>query len=184
MKEIICVLDIESSGLSHKKDCILELGMVSLNTKTGEIKPLFNHTFKEKHLTARHRTSWIFDNSDMTLEDIRESEDIEFYREEIQGIFDKFKDNIVAYNRNFDADFLESRGFDLGEAMGDPMRISTDYFKLPSKNGRGFKWPKVTECFSALFPDEEYEEAHRGYSDSEDEARIIFELIKLGVYKG
>ena len=37
MKEEIAVIDLESTGFSHKKDCILELGMVSLNTKTGEI---------------------------------------------------------------------------------------------------------------------------------------------------
>ena len=188
----ICVIDIETTGFSKEKDCILELGATSLNLDTGERKPLFNATFKEPHFTERlekhyaaekeHHNIWIFDNSDMTVQEIMSSKDIEEYRPQIQAIFDKYQGRITAWNRPFDAGFLEYRGFNLGAQMSDPMRDSTDYFQLQSDKG-GYKWPKVTEAMQLLFPVIQYVEEHRGLSDSDDEALIIGELIKLGVYK-
>lgn len=184
MKDEILVLDIEATDVNVKTALLLELGIVVLNTKTGEIREVFSATFKDPKLTRKHHKAWIFSNSSMTVDEIRESKDVEFYRDEIQAIFTEFSGRITAWNRPYDSTILERYGFDLGEEMGDPMRISTDYFKIPS-NGRGsYKWPKVIEAYPIMTGEENYDEAHRGLQDAKDEARVIFELIKAGVYEG
>lgn len=193
MEKKILVLDIETTGFSHKKDCILELGAVVLDTETGKTRKAFNATFKEKHLSGgskdgkkyNHTKAWIFDNSDMTLDEIRNSEDIEFYREDIQKLLTKYAGRITAWNRDFDAGFLEDRGFDLGETMGCPMKLTTDFFGLKQKNGKTPKWASVPEAAVSLgIVNEDFVEAHRGLEDARLEASIIYMLIKKGEYNG
>ena len=177
----ILVIDIETAGLSPKKGCLVELGMCSLDLSTGKITELFSQVFREKHFQEEHYEEWIFENKYMTLEEVLAADDLEIHRDEIQAIFDGYQNNITAWNRPFDASFLEVRGFVLGKPMRDPMRDSTNYFELPGKYN--YKWPKAQEAWDILFPDEEMVEEHRALSDAVMEAKIIHKLIVLGVYK-
>ena len=179
-KELV-VLDIETTGLSPKTDFILELGIVKLNTETGEITTLFNSVFKHPSLTAKHRKSWIFNNGFMNIEEVRNAKPLALYKEEIQNILSPYKGKITAWNRDFDASFLAAEGFDLGTTIACPMKESTDYFKI--EGPRGFKWPKAQEAWDILFPETHKIEAHRGLDDSIMEAKIIFKLIQVGIYK-
>ena len=180
MQNEILVLDIETTGLSTANDFILELGIVKLNTETGEITELFNKVFKDPNLTAKHRKSWIFENGFMDIEEVRKAKPLNYYTKEIQDIFTPYKGKITAWNRSFDHGFLSSNGFDLGEDVLCPMKASTHFFKI--KGARGFKWPKAQEAWDILFPDTHKIEAHRGLDDSIMEAKIIFELVQMGVY--
>lgn len=192
MEKKILILDIETTGFSHTKDCILELGAVVLDTETGKIRKAFDATFKEKHLSGgskdgkkySHTKAWIFDNSDMTLDEIRNSEDIEFYRKDIQKLLTKYSGRITAWNRDFDAGFLESRGFDLGEKMGCPMKLTKGHFGLYQKNRKTPKWASVEEAVKLLGISDNFVEAHRGLADARIEAECIYRLIKLGEYNG
>lgn len=177
----ILVLDIETTGLSPINDYILELGIVKLNTNTGEITELFDEVFKDPNLTAKHRNSWIFENGFMEIEEIRNAKPLSHYAEAIQEILTPFKGKITAWNRNFDQSFLHANGFDLGEDVQCPMKASTDFFKI--EGPRGYKWPKAQEAWDILFPANRKIEAHRGLDDSIMEAKIIYELIQLGHYK-
>ena len=181
MKNEILVLDIETTGLSPVNDFILELGIVKLNLDTGEITELFDAIFKDPNLTAKHRNSWIFQNGFMDIKEVRDAKPLSSYREEIQEILTPFKGKITAWNRSFDESFLSAKGFDLGSDVICPMKASTHFFKI--KGSRGFKWPKAQEAWDILFPDTPKIEAHRGLDDSIMEAKIIFELVQMGVYK-
>lgn len=179
----ILVLDIETTGFSHTKDCILELGAVTLDVETGKSRKAFHATFKEKHLRAKHQKAWIFNNSNMTLDEIRNSKDIEFYREDIQTLLTKYSGRTTAWNSSFDFDFLESRNFDLGKnKMPCPMKDSTKHFRLTQKNGKTPKWASVTEAVKLLGISDNFTEDHRGLEDARIEAECIYRLIKLGVY--
>ena len=57
---------------------------------------------------------------------------------------------------------------------------TTDYFGI--ENEWGYKWPKAQEAWDILFPDEPFTEEHRGLSDAQMEAKIIFELYQRGAY--
>lgn len=181
MENEILVLDIETTGLSPANDYILELGIVKLNTETGEITALFDEVFKDPNLTAKHRNSWIFQNGFMNIEEIRSAKPLIDYSSKIQNILNPFKGRITAWNRDFDRNFLKENGFDLGPCVPCPMKASTDFFKI--EGSRGYKWPKAQEAWNLLFPSTHKIEAHRGLDDSIMEAKIIYELIQLGEYE-
>ena len=156
MKNKLLVLDIETTGFNHKDDCILELGIVELDLKTGEIKTLFDEQFQELHLRAKHLNAWIFENKFMKHEDVRGKKDIKEHASRIQLILDLYKDRVTAWNRPFDIDFLTSRGFDFGKELDDPMRVSTEFFKIPFKNNykpgfvsadQNYKWASAQEAW-------------------------------------
>lgn len=181
MPKEILVLDIETTGLKPNEDLILELGMVKLNLETGEIASLFDQVFKDPKLNAKHREAWIFQNGFMELDEVRNAQPLAAYAQEIQAIMNGFNGCITAWNRDFDSAFLENAGFNLGPAIGCPMKESVDYFKI---DGRfGYKWPKAQEAWDILFPETPKIEEHRGLDDAKMEAHIIYELYQKEVYK-
>jgi len=175
----ILVADIETTGFNKNSDCILELGLVELDLETGNIVELFDEVFKENHLSAKHRDAWIFENGYMTQEEVREAESLDFYRLQIQEIFNRYN-HMSAWNSDFDTGFLLARGFRINNILPCPMKNSAKWFNLPYPNGQLGKWPNVEEAWSGLFS-EAYTELHRGCDDAIHEAQIMFELYKQGV---
>lgn len=179
----ILIVDIETSGFSYQKDVIFEIGVVELDLSNGNITTLFDSLIREPHLSARHREAWIFSNSDMTAEMVRNAPKIEDVRSEAQRIFDGYE-GMTAFNRNFDFGFLLNRNFKLPKPLPCPMLLSTDIIKLPNKNGYpGFKWPSAQEAWDYYFPNTPYQEKHRGADDATIEAKIIYKMYELGIFK-
>ena len=171
MKKIL-ILDIETTGFLGKGS-IVEIGIVELDLDTGEIKEVFESLVKEKMLTAKHRDAWIFNNSDLTVEAVRNAPGETEVFLQVQAILNKYPLGCTAFNNKFDFDFLKSRGIGIKE-LPCPMILSTDICKLPGHSG--YKWPKVEEAFSHFFPDIEYTEKHRGLNDAKHEAMIVYAL--------
>lgn len=178
----ILITDIETTGFNHKNDGILEIGAVSLNLNTGEIKEVFDSLLREDLLRGRHQEAWIFKNSDLKVEDIRNAPKSEGVFMEFQEILDAYPYGCTAFNNVFDFGFLEDRGLII-KKLPCPMKLSTDICKIPGRNGRGFKCPNVEEAFKLFFPDIQYSEKHRGLDDAKHEAMIVYELYKMGVFK-
>ncbi len=181
----ILVIDIETTGFLQEGGAIVEVGMVSLDLDSGLVEVVFDSVCRESILTAKHREEplgWIFRNSSLTVEEVREARDLREMLPELQGIVDGFLLGATAYNRNFDFQFLENRGLVFGEKLPCPMELSTPICKLPGKF-RDYKWPKVEEAWLHFFPDRPYTELHRGADDARHEAMIVWELYKLGVFK-
>ncbi|MDA3836560.1 MAG: exonuclease domain-containing protein [Nanoarchaeota archaeon] len=176
----IAVVDIETTGFSHDNDCIVEIGIVELCLETGQKNVLYDEIIKEKHLEDYHKRSWIFENSDLSHEDVL-MRGKAFGREKgkIQNILQCYR--VTAYNKKFDFSFLKSRGI-LFDELQCPMIAATSVCCIPNKNGRGHKWPKVPEAHYHFFGDEDYIEKHRALSDAMDEADIVYELYKLGEF--
>ena len=174
----IGIIDIETTGF-FPKGFIVEVGIVSLDTETGEVETVFDSVCREEGMTAKDREAWIFSNSDLTIEAVREAPLLSDLKASIQGAIDGC-DAVTAYNKKFDFTFLQDRGFNIHKEWPCPMLVSTDICKLPSKNGYGgYKWAKVEECWKHFFPDEPYIELHRGCDDALHEAKICYELFKL-----
>lgn len=171
MEEIL-VLDIETTGFLNSGGLIVEIGIVKLNLKTGEIKPVYDQLVKEEGFKESHSDSWIFNNSNLKFDDVMNAKPLE--KEKLQSLFDMLP--VAAYNCAFDYGFLKNRGFKLNE-LPCPMLHLTDIMKLPGKYG-SFKWPKVTEAYKWLFSEDAYIEAHRGFNDAIDEAKIIHFIYK------
>lgn len=181
----ITILDIETTGFLKQGGKIVEIGIVSLCLETGVVKELFNQVMHERPITKEEvSSSWIVNNSSLTIEDIQKSRQLKEYVEEIQNILEGSENGVTAWNSDFDFGFLEDRGFKFLKKLPCPMKQTTNFFKLPKIGGYGgYKWAKVEEAYKILFEDQAYKEAHRGGEDAKDEAKIIFELYKRGAYK-
>ncbi len=179
----ILIIDIETTGFINKGGKIVEIGIVELDTENGNKKVVFDKVTHEKGITRNEvENSWIIKNSDLSVEDVRLSKRLDLLKNEIQGIINNYPAGATAYNRSFDFDFLESRGFKFPKKLPCPMILSTNILKLPGKYG-DFKWPKVEEAYDYFFSNNNYTEKHRGADDAMHEAEIVFELIKRGIFK-
>ncbi len=179
----ILIIDIETTGFINKGGKIVEIGIVELDTENGNRKVVFDKVTHEKGITRNEvENSWIIKNSDLSVEDVRLSKRLDLLKNEIQGIINNYPAGATAYNRSFDFDFLESRGFKFLKKLPCPMILSTNILKLPGKYG-DFKWPKVEEAYDYFFSNNNYTEKHRGADDAMHEAEIVFELIKRGIFK-
>lgn len=179
----ILVIDIETTGFLKEDGAIVEVGIVSLDLNSGEVRTLFDSVCKEGHLSERHRTEpmgWIFRNSTLTVDEVRNAPLLKEMGWEIQLIIDLYPLGATAYNRNFDFDFLENRGFVFPVKLPCPMLLSTSICRLHPKRYGSYKWPKVEEAWKHFFPGVEYVEAHRGADDAFHEAKIVYELYKRG----
>lgn len=182
MNSKILVVDIETTDFLDKGGSIVEIGAVELDLGTGDIKHVFNSLCREKILTAKHREAWIFKNSDLTVEEVRNAPPFEEVAAQFQAIMNQYTLGIAAYNRAFDFSFLQSRGLVLPRHLPCPMIVATDVCKLPGRYGKS-KWPKVEEAWEFLFPTVPYVEKHRGADDAYHEAMIIYELFRRGEYR-
>ncbi len=179
----ILIIDIETTGFINKGGKIVEIGIVELDTENGNRKVVFDKVTHEKGITRNEvENSWIIKNSDLSVEDVRLSKRLDLLKNEIQGIINNYPAGVTAYNRSFDFDFLESRGFKFPKKLPCPMILSTNILKLPGKYG-DFKWPKVEEAYDYFFSNNNYTEKHRGADDAMHEAEIVFELVKRGIFK-
>jgi DNA polymerase III epsilon subunit-like protein len=180
----ILVLDIETTGFLQQGGTIVEVGIVELDLSNGERKIIFDEVCHETGVTKEQvEKSWIIKNSDLTIEAIRTSKNIEKLRPQIQQILNSYELGATAFNNAFDFGFLENRGFNFPKKLPCPMKLSTNVCKIVSKNGYGYKWPTVEEAHLHFFGDVGYVEKHRGADDAFYEAEIVYELYKLGIFK-
>jgi DNA polymerase III epsilon subunit-like protein len=98
-------------------------------------------------------------------------------------------ETVVAHNLDFDlpivtTEFVRCRlETHLAEkqtfcTMKTPQVVS--WCKLPSKSGRGYKWPTLNELHIQLFQ-EEFTDSHNAGADVEACARCYFELRRRGI---
>jgi DNA polymerase-3 subunit epsilon len=181
----ILILDIETTDFLNKGGKIVEVGIVELDLETGNKNILFDKVTHEKGITLDEvKNSWIINNSDLTIDDIRYSKRLDLLKNEIQEIINSYPTGATAYNNKFDFDFLEDRGFYFPKKLACPMILSTDILKIPSPSGYSdYKWPKVEEAYDYFFEGNDYVEKHRGADDAYHEADIVYELYKRGIFK-
>jgi DNA polymerase III epsilon subunit-like protein len=184
VKEIL-IADIETTGFLNQGGSIVEVGIVSLDLDSGQVKTVFDSVCREPILTAKHRNEpfgWIFKNSSLTVEEVKAAPAMEKLFSQIQDILNSYPLGVTAYNKKFDFSFLKDRGFKIRKELPCPMLLATDVCKIPGKRG-GYKWPKVEEAWKHFFPSVPYIEQHRGADDAKHEAAIVYELYKMGVFK-
>jgi DNA polymerase-3 subunit epsilon len=124
---------------------------------------------------VKHKNSWIFNNSSLKLEDVLNAKPLDSYRAEIQGLLDKYP--ITAFNMKFDTGFMSSHNFRFKETKC-LMESSKPYNKNKGKYGEP-KVPSVPEIYAQFFPEENYNEEHRGSDDAYHEGKILLKLVEL-----
>ncbi|MHA1821970.1 MAG: 3'-5' exonuclease [Promethearchaeota archaeon] len=174
----IAIVDLETTGRDPRKDLIVEVGIARLNLKTGAITKLFDSVVKEKGFSRAHCDSWIFYNSDLQCDKVKKAPLLSTFREKLEQIFSQYP--ITAYNRDFDLNFLQKRGFSFPKKLPCPMIIGKDILKIPHRKKNDYKFPSFEEIWAYYFPDMGHLQPHRAYGDAEAEAKIVFEMYKKG----
>lgn len=178
----ILIVDIETTDFLNKGGKIVEIGMVALDLKTGGRTKVMDEVVYEPGIKRQEvEDSWIVKNSSLTVEMVQKGLNLDRIKNMVQALIKAYPLGATAYNNSFDFGFMESRGFVFPKKLDCPMLLSKDILKLPGKYG-DYKWPKVTECMQYFFPEEDYEEEHRGFSDAMDEARIVHELYMRKIF--
>lgn len=179
----ILILDLETTGFLNHNGKIVEIGIVELNLEDGSRKIIYNQVCHEKGITMQEvADSWIVQNSDLNLEQIKYSPVLDSIRPTVQRILNDYPLGATAFNNPFDFGFCEAKGIIFPKKLPCPMLLSTDICQLPSPRG-GFKWPKVQEAYDFFFGKTDYIEKHRGADDAFHEAEIVYELYKRGIFK-
>ena len=177
----IAVIDIETTGLKPSSDLILEIGTVELDLDTGDTRIIFNSYVREPTFGDEHRNSWIFNNSNLSFEEVKKAPLLDEFKKELQEIFNSYP--LTAFNKSFDLEFLRERGFDFPQELPCIMLTSTNICKIPHRNNSpGYKWPKAQEAWDCFFPNTYYNEKHRAADDAIHEAQILFEIYIRGLY--
>jgi len=176
----IAIIDLETTGFLDKGGFIVEVGIASLDTDTGDVSPAFDSVCREEGMTAKDREAWIFTNSTLTVEAVRNAPLFPTIKDEIDRIIHAH-DGATAFNKAFDFNFLRWRDLTVRNEIECPMLLATNVCRLPGFYGK-YKWPKVEEAWKHFFPNEPYTEAHRGLDDAMHEARIVHALWKMGLF--
>jgi len=174
----ILVVDLETTGFISTSDAIVEIGISLVNTKTKKVTLVFDKVVKHnKFKKWKHKGSWIFQNTTLTVEDVENANPLSSYYKEIQALFDTYP--MTAYNKAFDIRFLSANGFKVDDVKC-LMKTATQYSKLKNKRG-GVKTPSVEEIYNQFFmkKGEGYIEEHRAGSDAMDEGKILLHMVDL-----
>lgn len=175
----VVVVDCETTGLDPHYDIILEIGIVELDISTGKTKVLFDSLVKEPMFGEEHKYSWIFENSDLSFDDVMNAPFLDEKIPEIQAIFSR--SSVTAYNKSFDLGFLKSRGIRVPNELPCIMLTATNILKIPFLRGnKEYKWPNCQESFNFFFPALDYIEKHRAADDAIHEAMILYEIFRRG----
>lgn len=179
----ILVIDIETGVIDPKKDpfdidnnSICEIGVVKLNLDTGDIQTIFNRTCQDNHMCSP--SSWVFQNTSLTHDEVTASEHIHDLKDVIQDILNK--NPVTSWSHDFDISLLEhpSRSFIIPVKFWDPKITLKNFLKIPQSLGYGYKWPKVQEAFEYFNPEKRYEQTHRAIQDARMSAEIIFQAVE------
>jgi len=174
----ILVVDLETTGFYQNSDAIVEIGIALVDTVTKKIELVFDNVVKDKKFNAkRHKNSWIFQNTNLKVEDVENANPLDDYFDKIQDLFDTYK--MTAYNKSFDIRFLTAAGFKVND-IKCLMQTAKQYSTYKDKNGKQ-KTPSVEEIYNQFFMSngEVYIEEHRAGADAIDEAKILLHMVDI-----
>jgi len=170
--------------LNPKCDLIVEIGIVELDLEIGVIKVIFDSLVKETGFNEKFRDSWIFENSDLTFEEVENAPALPEISQNLQAIFNKY--HVTAFNKSFDLTFLRARNFEFKNELPCIMLTATNHVKKElywKKDSEEYKYPKVEEAWNFFFPNTNYNETHRAADDAFHEAKILYKMFKLDYYQ-
>lgn len=182
----IAVIDIETTGRTPKTGTIVEIGICLLDLNTHFKSKLFDSTCREANFESLHEgrkleNAWVFQNSSLKIDYVKNGPTWEEIKPKIQKILSKFA--VTAYNKQFDLGFLQARGIKIRKELECPMIQATPILKIPGYYDK-YKWPSVQECWEYFFPNKkDYLEEHRAYDDALHEADIVHALYEIGAWK-
>jgi len=187
----VLVVDTETTGLNgcRSGDLVLDVAVVRADTHTGEVEPVYSQVvgYDVSSWNARMRDSWVFHNSDLTVEEVGEGRPLAAVAREVRGILDH--SIATSYNVAFDfSKFLDWEPWSVRPVMApDPMLcahalVDGDYLFDDGSTS----WPKLSKAYSVLCPGDPGgiggAQRHRANEDAVMAAHVLLALVERGEY--
>ncbi len=170
------IIDIETTGLNHETDSIIEVGAVLVNLSSNRIQKVYHSLCNELPKPVNPKKNLIFQISDINYDEVMQAPHFNQIKDDIQKICNT--NCVTAFNKSFDFRFLKQRGLTIPHETYDPMKLLTRVLGFLNKK-HYLKPPKAQEAWDVLFPNDPHQEAHRALEDAIFEAKILLKIHSI-----
>ena len=188
-KTEVFVADTETTGLTGSpKDKVVDIALCKVTLGEKSVEKIYSSVVGHdtSGWSTELKNSWIFGNSDLTLEEVSgapsEADVIRDITKILKGA------NVTSFNFSYDFDkFLYREPWSLRSII--PFRCimlaSRDVCKLPGLYGE-YKWPKLDEAYKMIVKDDPVGingmQTHRAMSDALMASHVLLRLHDTGHY--
>ncbi len=189
----VYVLDTETTGLhGAPEDVVVDIGICLVDLDAGTVTEAYSAVVGHDvdAWNDYRRNAWIFENTDMTLDMVRDGVPFAQVREEVLELIGGAR--ATSYNTGYDFDkFLFREPWGLKGAFRecqDIMLAATDVCKLESFYYQGsYRWPRLEVAYRTILGDEdpagiEGVQDHRALSDARVASHIMIAMHDAGLY--
>lgn len=188
----IYVVDTETTGLDGApKDLVVDIGICAVSLEEGTVRDVFDSVlgYDVDSWDDSLRHAWIFENTDLTLDDVRDAPHAIHVIDKVRGLL-KGK-TVTAYNVAYDMDkFLFKEPWDLRGRFtlcSDIMLAATPVCKLPSQYyGRQYRFPKLDHAYRTIVDGDPAgigeAQSHRALSDARMASYVMIQMYRDGTY--
>ena len=183
----VYVIDTETTGLTGApRDKVVDIAICRVRLGESSVEEVYSSVVG--HDTSEWdsglKRSWIFENTDMTLEMVNRAPPEEQVIREVTKIL--ADSNVTSFNFSYDFDkFLYRHPWSL-RGRFVPFRCimlaSRDVCKLPGMYEE-YKWPKLEEAYRLIVKkDPKGGQTHRALGDAVMASEVLVELYRTGNY--
>jgi len=192
-RKTVYVLDTETTGLKlAPTDVVVDIGICEVNLHRGTVKDVYSEVvgYDVDSWNEYRRKAWIFDNSDITLDMVRNGKPLEKVCREVLDIVGG--KNVTAYNTDYDLrGFLYREPWDLkGEFIEctDIMKAATDVCKIKSEFYNAYRYPKLDYAYAKILKGEDPagihgKQEHRALSDARMASHLMISMHRSRDYR-
>jgi DNA polymerase-3 subunit epsilon len=189
----IYVLDTETTGLyGAPQDVVVDIGITKVDLRDGTVRDAYSAVVG--HDVDRwddyRKNAWIFQNTDMTLDMVREGVPFSKVREDVTFLLKNR--NVTAYNVGYDMNkFLYKSPWDLRGTFTectDIMLAAMKVCKLKSMNYfDDYRYPKLDVAYKMILKGDDPAnihgvQDHRALSDARMASYVMIEMFDNGDY--
>ena len=190
LDQTIYVLDTETTGLNgHPSDLVVDIAICRVDPKKGTVDNVYSSVvgYDTDNWTEDRRNSWIFLNTDLTVDEVSKAPPVKKVAEDVARILkDKY---VTAFNTGFDLNkFLYREPWNLQKVIRESrciMLASKNVCKLPGLYD-DYKWPRLDQAYSMIVKGDPAnihgEQTHRALSDTVMASYVLIEMFRNGQY--
>jgi DNA polymerase III, alpha subunit (gram-positive type) len=190
LDQTIYVLDTETTGLNgYPNDLVVDIAICRVDPGKGTVQNVYSSVvgYDTSNWTDGMRNSWIFLNTDLTVDAVSEAPDAKKVAADVLRIL-KGK-NVTAFNKEFDLNkFLYYEPWNLRNNIMESdciMLAAKNVCKLPGLYD-DYKWPRLEQAYSMIVPGDpagiDGTQTHRALSDAVMASYVLIEMHRNGQY--